>query len=141
MWATAKVRLKEDSGIATLSGLHVSLKAESAQADMQHNASRVKLVDVTAVSEAHLRLTTADGLNFIQVQVKPERHRIHFASCDDFQLQNVVTASALALALKEVLKHLARLCQWGVSHLVQLAGLIVLIPPVHTPQKVLQMQA
>lgn len=92
------------------------------------------------ILEQCLSLTAADGLVFIQVQIKPGCHRIHFASCDDFQLQNVVSASALAFPLKEVLKNLAGLCQASVSQLVQVAGLIALIPPEHTPQKVLHLQ-
>ena len=92
------------------------------------------------MSQQYLSLTTADGLFFIQVQVKPERHRIQFTSCGDFQLQNVVSASALAFALKNVLKNLAWLRQASMRQLVQVAGLIALVPPVHTPKKVLHMQ-
>ena len=92
------------------------------------------------MSQQCLSLTTADGFIFIQVQVKPERYCVHLASCGDFQLQNVVSASALAFALKEVLENLARLCQASVSQLVHMAGLIALIPPVHAPYKLLHMQ-
>lgn len=64
------------------------------------------------------RFTTADGLFLIQVQVEPEGHSIQFARCSDLQLQDVVSASALALPLKEVVEHLARLGQAGVGQLV-----------------------
>lgn len=69
------------------------------------------------------------------MQVKPEGHSIHFAGCSDLQLQDVVSASALALPLEEVLEHLAGLGQAGVGELVQVAGLIALVPSVCTPQK------
>lgn len=81
-------------------------------------------------------LTAAERLFFIQVQVKPESHSVHLALCYHIQLHNVVAPSALALPLKEVLKHLAGLGEAGMGQLVKLAGFITLVPPARVADRI-----
>ena len=76
-----------------------------------------------------LQLTTAQGLFFIQVQIKPKSHSVHDAFRNNFKLDNVVTATTFALALEKVLKHLAGLGEAGVRQRVQVTGFIPLVPP------------
>lgn len=74
-------------------------------------------------------LTCCDGLLLIQVQVKPDGQRIEGACSCDLQLDQVVPLLALAHALEEVLECLCRPGQHLVWHVVQVAGLVPLVPP------------
>ncbi len=83
--------------------------------------------------------TTAERLFFIKVQVKPEGNSIHDALCYHIQLHDVVSAPALALPLKEVLKHLAWCGEAGMGQLIQPAGFITLIHPVTVSRRLLNL--